>query len=34
LNNVVSLKLGIAQQIQDKVSPPLVSMDLPWATPA
>ena len=34
LNTVVALKRGIAQQIEDKVNPPLVSMDLPWVTPA
>ena len=30
LNTVVALKRGIAQQIEEKVSPPLVSMTFPW----
>jgi hypothetical protein len=32
LNTVVALKRGIAQQIEEKVNPPLVSMVFPWAT--
>jgi hypothetical protein len=30
LNTVAALKRGIAQQIEDKVNPPLVSMAFPW----
>ena len=30
LNTVVALKHGIAKQIEDKLNPPLVSMEFPW----
>lgn len=30
LNTMAALRRGIAQQIEDKVNPPLVSMAFPW----